>query len=83
MPIAVIGLVIDAMRKSVSFSIGRFAGERALAGGFVVDDAIFSANHRDRTGEIAALNELPHRRLDGRELVRMGDRLLGGGEADE
>ena len=44
MPMAVIGLVIEAMRKSVSFGIGVLRARSREADGLVVDDAVLAAD---------------------------------------
>ena len=51
---------------------GRLVGEVALAHGFVIQDAIFVADQRHGTGEVAVVDELLHRGLDAAERKVLG-----------
>ena len=74
MPMAVIGLVIEAMRKSVSLVIGALDSEIAIADSRHELDARTVARHRDRAGDLALVDERLQRRL---EFGQLGDVPLG------
>ena len=55
-------------------------GDVAAADGLVMKDAVLVADDGDGASEVAGVDELLHRRLDGGELVGVGPARREGGD---
>ena len=76
----VIGLVIEAIQKSVSGVIGRFAATSAKPVRLEVEDLVLRDDHRDRAGDFVFRDHLLHRGADAGELRLVGEGGQRGGE---
>ena len=71
------GLVIDMMRKMLSFAIGRFDSEVHHPVGFEVRDATAAGHQRHRPGDVAGIDMALDRVMDGTQPFRREPDVFG------